>query len=57
MRPSYRLLQILQGQVGVELGAGDLRMLQDGLDVSKVRLVAQEVGCHGVVEIDQTRAW
>ena len=50
MRSAHRFLQILQGQVGVELGAGDLGMPQDGLDVPQVRLVAQQVGGHGVAE-------
>ncbi len=35
MRSAHRFFQILKGQVGVELGAGDLRMSQDGLDVPK----------------------
>ncbi len=33
MRSAHRFLQILQGQVGVEFGASDLGIPQDGLDV------------------------
>ncbi len=51
MRSAHRFFQILQRQVGVELGAGDLCMSQDGLDVSKVHMVAQEVGGHGVANM------
>jgi hypothetical protein len=50
VRSAYHLLQVLQGQVGVELGAGDLGMPQDGLDVPQVRLVAEQMRGHGVAE-------
>ena len=50
MRPSHHFLQVLQGDVSVELGAGDPRVAQDGLDVPEVRMVTEHLSGHRVAE-------
>jgi hypothetical protein len=46
MHPSHHFLQVLQGDVSVELGAGDPGMPQDRLNVAKVRAVTEHLGGH-----------
>ena len=43
-------LQILQGQMGVNLGAGQGRVAQDSLDVAEIGLVPEHVRGHGVAK-------
>ena len=46
MRPSYHSPQILQRNVGADLGAADLRMTRGRLDMPEVRAVTKHMGRH-----------
>ena len=48
IRPSHHFLQVLQGDVSVELGAGDPRVAQDRLDMTEVRVIAEQLGSQRV---------
>jgi hypothetical protein len=50
VRAPHHFLQVLKGHVRGELGAGDLRVAQDGLDVSSIGVIVKYGSGHGVTE-------
>jgi len=48
VRSSYHFLQVLKGNVCVDLGASDPRVSQDRLDMPEVRAVTKHVGRYRV---------
>ena len=48
VRPSQYFLQVLQRDVGGELGAGDSRVAQDRLDMTEVRVITEHLGSQRV---------
>ncbi len=50
VRSADKFLQVLQPHVGLNLGARDLRVVENRLDVAEIRVVLQQVRGHGVMD-------
>jgi hypothetical protein len=49
MHPADNFHQVLQPHVGIDLGARDLRVAGNRMDVAEIRVVPQQVRGHGVM--------